>query len=72
MDHTVIIKKYVNRHLYDTGKSVNVTLTQVADYIHEGQMVQIIDAKTKEDVTDFILTQKGTRWVKTQLCFRQA
>ena len=57
MDHTVILKKYANRRLYDTEKSVYVTLAQLADYIHEGRMVQIIDAKTKEDVTDFILTQ---------------
>ena len=57
MENTVIIKKYANRRLYDTEKSVYVTLAQLADYIHEGRMVQIIDAKTKEDVTDFILTQ---------------
>ena len=30
MDHTVIIKKYVNRRLYDTEKSVYVTLAQVS------------------------------------------
>ena len=40
MDHTVILKKYANRRLYDTEKSVYVTLAQVADYIHEGRMVQ--------------------------------
>ena len=57
MENTIIIKKYANRRLYDTEKSVYVTLAQLADYIHEGLMVQIIDAKTKEDVTDFILTQ---------------
>ena len=38
MDHTVIIKKYANRRLYDTEKSVYVTLAQLADYIHEGLM----------------------------------
>ena len=53
----VILKKNANRRLYDTEKSVYVTLAQLAGYIHEGRMVQIIDAKTKEDITDFILTQ---------------
>ena len=57
MPQTVVLKKYANRRLYDTEKSSYVTLKQVADYIHDGRQVQILDAKTEEDVTAFILTQ---------------
>ena len=57
MPQTVILKKYANRRLYDTEKSVYVTLNQVADYIRDGRTVAIIDAKSKEDVTAFTLTQ---------------
>ena len=52
-----ILKKYANRRLYDTRQSRYVTLTEVAQQIREGQEVQVLDAKTKEDVTSFILTQ---------------
>ena len=38
-------------------KSAYVTLNQVADLIRQGRQVEVIDAKTKEDVTAFILTQ---------------
>jgi polyhydroxyalkanoate synthesis repressor PhaR len=57
MPQSVVLKKYANRRLYDTEKSVYVTLNQVADYIRDGRSVAIIDAKTEEDVTAFILTQ---------------
>jgi polyhydroxyalkanoate synthesis repressor PhaR len=55
--HNVVLKKYANRRLYDTEKSVYVTLHEVTDYIRDGHDVSIIDAKTKEDVTAFTLTQ---------------
>ncbi len=57
MPKDVVLKKYANRRLYDTEKSAYVTLSEVADYIRQGRTVSIIDAKTKEDVTAFILTQ---------------
>ncbi len=57
MSEPVVLKKYANRRLYDTEKSAYVTLTQVAEYIKDGRQVSIFDAKTKEDVTAFILTQ---------------
>jgi polyhydroxyalkanoate synthesis repressor PhaR len=57
MAEKVLLKKYANRRLYDTEKSTYVTLNQVADIIREGRQVEVIDAKTKEDVTGFILTQ---------------
>ncbi len=57
MSDTVVLKKYANRRLYDTEKSTYVTLNEVADYIRQGRQVQIFDAKSRDDVTAFILTQ---------------
>jgi polyhydroxyalkanoate synthesis repressor PhaR len=57
MAQKVLLKKYANRRLYDTEKSAYVTLDQVSDLIKNGRQVEIIDAKTQEDVTAFILTQ---------------
>jgi polyhydroxyalkanoate synthesis repressor PhaR len=57
MAEKVMLKKYANRRLYDTEKSAYVTLSQVADMIKQGRQVEVIDAKTEEDVTGFILTQ---------------
>ena len=57
MQNKLKLKKYANRRLYDTEKSTYVTLNQVADLIRKGRQVEVIDAKNKEDVTAFILTQ---------------
>ena len=57
MAEKIMIKKYSNRRLYDTEKSRYVTLAHVAEIIKEGRQVEVIDAKTMEDVTAFILTQ---------------
>ena len=57
MPDIVKLKKYANRRLYDTEKSEYVTLNQVADLIRQGRRVEILDAKTREDVTAIILTQ---------------
>ncbi|MFP5211781.1 MAG: polyhydroxyalkanoate synthesis regulator DNA-binding domain-containing protein [Acidobacteriota bacterium] len=53
----VLLKKYVNRRIYDTEKSAYVTLAEVAELIRSGREVQIRDARTEEDVTAFVLTQ---------------
>jgi polyhydroxyalkanoate synthesis repressor PhaR len=53
----VTLKKYPNRRLYDTEKSAYVTLKDVAKMIREGREVEVIDVKTDEEVTAFILTQ---------------
>ena len=53
----ILLKKYANRRLYDTDKSAYVTLNQLAESIRQGNEVEVVDAKTKEDVTAFILTQ---------------
>jgi polyhydroxyalkanoate synthesis repressor PhaR len=57
MAEKILLKKYANRRLYDTEESRYVTLTHVAHMIKEGRQVEVIDAKTSEDVTAFILTQ---------------
>jgi polyhydroxyalkanoate synthesis repressor PhaR len=57
MAEKVVLKKYANRRLYDTDKSVFVSLSQVADLVKEGREIEIRDDKTGEDVTAFILTQ---------------
>ncbi len=53
----VLIKKYGNRRLYNTEKNSYIIIDQVAELIRAGREVRVIDAKTKEDVTAFILTQ---------------
>ncbi|MFZ3266546.1 MAG: polyhydroxyalkanoate synthesis regulator DNA-binding domain-containing protein [Terriglobales bacterium] len=53
----VQIKKYGNRRLYDTAGSRYVNLEAIAALIREGKQVQIVDAKTGQDLTRVTLTQ---------------
>ncbi len=62
----LLLKKYPNRRLYDTEKSVYVTLNQVSDMVREGREIQVIDARTEVDVTAFILTQIIVEEAKNQ------
>jgi polyhydroxyalkanoate synthesis repressor PhaR len=57
MQKIVVFKKYANRRLYDTERSLYVTLAEVAAIIRQGRRVEVYDAQSKEDVTAFILTQ---------------
>jgi polyhydroxyalkanoate synthesis repressor PhaR len=57
MTDMIVLKKYANRRLYDTHKSAYVTLAEVAAVIRQGKTIKAFDAKTKEDVTAFVLTQ---------------
>jgi polyhydroxyalkanoate synthesis repressor PhaR len=54
---TVVIKKYGNRRLYDTGDSRYVTLDELATKIRTGVDLRIVDAQTNEDLTQATLTQ---------------
>jgi polyhydroxyalkanoate synthesis repressor PhaR len=54
---TVVIKKYGNRRLYDTLGSCYVNLDDIAAMIREGKPVQVVDAKTGEDLTRVTLAQ---------------
>jgi polyhydroxyalkanoate synthesis repressor PhaR len=53
----IVIKKYENRRLYDTASSRYVNLEDVAALVREGEEVQVIDAKSGEDLTRVVLTQ---------------
>jgi len=53
----VIIKKYPNRRLYDTASGRYVNLEDVASMIRQGADVQVVDARTGEDLTRVVLTQ---------------
>jgi polyhydroxyalkanoate synthesis repressor PhaR len=57
MTEPIVLKKYANRRLYDTQKSAYVTLDEVAQVIRQGKTVKALDAKTRADVTAFVLTQ---------------
>ena len=56
-NNSLLLKKYNNRRLYDTEKSIYVTLDYVTDVVKQGRRIKVTDAKTGEDVTSAILTQ---------------
>jgi len=53
----VLIKKYPNRRLYNTATRAYVNLNDLAALIRKGEDVQVVDAKTGEDITRVVLTQ---------------
>src|SRR3990172_6072768 len=53
----VIVKKYSNRRLYDTADSRYVPREEIAGKIRGGDEVQVLDAKTGEDLTQATLAQ---------------
>lgn len=53
----IVIKKYENRRLYDTASSRYVNLEDVTEMVREGEEVQVVDAKSGEDLTRVVLTQ---------------
>ena len=53
----VLLKKYGNRRLYDTEKSAYVTLADVAEMVRRNVEIQVVDAKSGEDLTRMILLQ---------------
>ena len=52
-----LIKKYPNRRLYDTAISSYVTISDVKQMIIEYEEIQIVDAKTGEDLTRSVFLQ---------------
>jgi polyhydroxyalkanoate synthesis repressor PhaR len=52
-----IIKKYANRRLYDTNTSQYITLEDLKQLIVSGVAVQVIDAKSKKDISREVLLQ---------------
>ena len=51
MNDVRTIKRYQNRKLYDTFQSCYVTLEEIAQILREGNEIQVIDNKTKNDIT---------------------
>lgn len=56
-DEPVIIKKYANRRLYNTGTSTYVTLEDLAEMVKKGEEFTVQDAKSGDDITHPVLTQ---------------
>ena len=53
----VVIKKYANRRLYDTGTSAYITLEDLCTRVKGGEDFIVLDAKTGQDLTRQVLTQ---------------
>ena len=53
----VVIKKYANRRLYDTGTSAYITLEDLCTRVKSGEDFVVLDAKTGQDLTRQVLTQ---------------
>ncbi len=56
-DEPVVIKKYANRRLYNTGTSTYVTLEDLAEMVKRGEDFTVQDAKSGDDITHPVLTQ---------------
>ncbi|MCD2178422.1 polyhydroxyalkanoate synthesis repressor PhaR [Rhizobium sp. C1] len=56
-DGEIVIKKYANRRLYNTGTSTYVTLDDLAGMVKRGEDFVVQDAKSGEDITHSVLTQ---------------
>jgi len=56
-EEPIIIKKYANRRLYNTGTSSYVTLEDLAAMVKKGEDFVVYDAKTNDDITRSVLTQ---------------
>ncbi|MBB4479529.1 polyhydroxyalkanoate synthesis repressor PhaR [Rhizobium sp. 9T] len=53
----IVIKKYANRRLYNTGTSTYVTLEDLAEMVKRGEDFTVQDAKSGDDITHSVLTQ---------------
>ena len=56
-DGPIIIKKYANRRLYNTGTSSYITLDHLAEMTRHGTDFKVLDAKSGNDITRSVLTQ---------------
>ncbi len=53
----VIIKKYANRRLYNTGSSTYVTLEDLGRMVKDGEDFVVTDARSGDNITRSVLTQ---------------
>lgn len=56
-EDSIVIKKYANRRLYNTGTSTYVTLEDLAVMVKAEDDFVVIDAKSGDDITRSVLTQ---------------
>ena len=54
---SIVIKRYANRKLYDTRASRYITLSQISKLLEAGEVVQILDRESGEDITEMTLAQ---------------
>ncbi|WP_207215412.1 polyhydroxyalkanoate synthesis repressor PhaR [Rickettsiales endosymbiont of Peranema trichophorum] len=73
----LVIKKYANRRLYSLTSSSYITLDELKELIKRGYDIEVLDAKTGEDLTRLTLTQiilecetKGYKLLSTS-CLKQ-
>ena len=52
-----IIKRYSNRKLYDTTESRYITLEEISEMVKAGVELQILDNRSREDLTSVTLAQ---------------
>jgi polyhydroxyalkanoate synthesis repressor PhaR len=53
----ILIKRYLNRKLYDTKNSKYVTITDIIGLIQNNEEVKVIENNTQEDITNVIMAQ---------------
>lgn len=57
MSEELIIKKYPNRRLYNTETSSYITLEDVRNLVRLHQKFKVLDARSNEDMTNYVLLQ---------------
>src|SRR5438128_3007890 len=62
----ILIKRYGNRRLYNTETSAYLNYQDLVKLIREGHDIQVIDSRTKADVTKPVLMQVILEEEKTQ------
>lgn len=62
----ILIKRYGNRRLYNTETSGYLNYQELVKLIRDGHDVQILDSRTKADVTKAVLMQVILEEEKTQ------
>jgi polyhydroxyalkanoate synthesis repressor PhaR len=56
-EEPVVVKKYANRRLYNTGTGTYVTLEDLAGIVKTGNDFTVCDVKSGEDITRSVLAQ---------------
>ncbi len=56
-DNTLVMKRYGNRRLYNLETASYVNYQDLVKLIRDGHEIQVIDSRTKEDVTKSVLLQ---------------